>query len=335
MPEQALDIANWTRDPPAAWYSSLRDAGYTTVIPQAIDPPAGYPPGVTVPQGQKTLDAGLNLLFYLWLWLGIADPIGDIRRKLDLIAQFTGRVMRLALDVEDNTVPAPDQGGDANRYLDLIEQVLEVLQEYPVILGPPLIYSGPWYWLRWLANTWQFKDRFPAWPADYNGNRDDLTAFEWYGGWANSLYHQHTGTSTVNGTGNVDQSAIDPAEAAAMAAGKPQEPHPHPDANPLLVPMAHMADVLVVDRLNGELARKTAAGRAATPRRATLQDVVSQVATLRTDVLGPRPAAGARMAVGADLAGRRLYSAQAGQLQNAIAQFNERMARRQQYRPAA
>jgi hypothetical protein len=288
--ESALDLSNWTSDPDQSWYDRLRpEANVSTIIPQAISPPSGYPPGVTVQQGDKALAAGLNLNFYLWLWFDIADPIGDLRRKLDLITKFSGQVKRLALDVEDSTVPAPDQGGDAARYVDLTEQALAVLSEYPVVLGPPMVYSGPWFWLRWMANSWQFKDRYPVWPADYNGATDDVDNWQWFGGWSTALFHQHTGTSTVLGVGNVDQNAIAASEALAMAAGNPNPPTPQPDINPLVVPFAHVADIVVADSLNNELARKSKKGAALAPRRGIIEKVVADTVSIRTAALGQRP----------------------------------------------
>jgi hypothetical protein len=338
-PEGALDMANYTGDPSLDWFLRLRpEARIGTVIPQAIAPPAGYPRGVTREQGQKTLDAGLYLDFYLWLWFGIKDPIGDLRRKLDLIAPFAGRVQRLGLDVEDNTVPAPDQGGDLTRYLDLTEQALEVLSEYPTILGAPMLYSGPWYWLRWLANSWQFKDRFPLWPADYNGNFSDVDAWEWFGGWSTALFHQHTGTSTVLGVGNLDQNSIAQSEADAMAAGGvvPID-EPTSDLNPLVVPFAHLADVVVADTLTTELARVTKGGSLAAVRRATIKKVVADAVRLRTDALGPRiprSIRGDELDI-AELIHNRAIVGQARSMESHIRQFEVRARRRMEYREAA
>jgi hypothetical protein len=258
----------------------LKDAGFSLIIPQAIDPPAGYPPGKTAAQCAAALGAGFGLDVYLWLWFVLG--LDDLKRKLDLIARFQPTIRRLWLDVEDNTVANVAAGADPDAYLDKIEASLELLASFGAALAPG-IYTGLWYWFAWLSNSWRFKDR-AVWPAEYSGNFTDPTDFQWFGGWAYADLLQSVGTSTIGPIGNIDQSLVSPREISAMTT----QPAP-PDLNPLVVPFADLADRIVTDQLNAELARKTALGRPATIRRPIIESVRDQTIVARTAALGPRP----------------------------------------------
>jgi hypothetical protein len=72
-----------------------------------------------------------------------------------------------------------------------------------------------------------------------------------------------------------------------------------PDSNPCAelqaqidtrdVFIADIADRIVFDQIAAELARKTAGGAAASPRRAVLQSIAQQAEASRAQILGPRP----------------------------------------------
>src|SRR6266487_3392431 len=94
-----IDVSNYTGAPDARWEALAQQIALCA--PQAISPPAGYPPGVTRAQVQWSLDHKLLTVPYVWKWW--ATGTDDIKRRLDLLTPFTGQIDHLPLDVEDTT----------------------------------------------------------------------------------------------------------------------------------------------------------------------------------------------------------------------------------------
>lgn len=96
---QGADCSNWTGAPDASW-DGLADA-IDALLPQAIVPPSGYPPGVTRQQIQWSLDHGKITIPYFWKWWGTTD---NLKRALDEVAPFEGQIDAVAVDNEDTSI---------------------------------------------------------------------------------------------------------------------------------------------------------------------------------------------------------------------------------------
>src|SRR3982751_800118 len=102
MSRIGIDTSNYTGSPDARWDALAQQIALCA--PQAINPPAGYPRGVTREQVQWSLDHELLTVPYVWKWFGTG--IQDVQRRLDLLTPFTGQLDHLALDVEDTNIGA-------------------------------------------------------------------------------------------------------------------------------------------------------------------------------------------------------------------------------------
>src|SRR5438876_7730528 len=102
---QGADASNYSGAPDASW-DALAGA-IDALLPQAIDPPAGYPAGATRAQVQWGLDHGKLVVPYIWKWF--STGLDDVKRRLDLLEPFTGQIDALAADIEDTT-PGPTSG---------------------------------------------------------------------------------------------------------------------------------------------------------------------------------------------------------------------------------
>jgi hypothetical protein len=235
---RGFDVSNWTGAPDASW-DALNQGEPGVLFVQAIDPPAGYPTGVTAQQIQWGLDNGWDVVAYLWKWFSLG--LEDTSRKLDLLEPFTGRLLALANDVEDTSVgvvaaagsvptvampaealarfkrqPPPHAnmaaavGLPLQARLDQLAALWQLTDSYPTILGAQLggtiYYGGRWYHLPYLGNTTMLAERgCRLWPAQYDGVFD-LSAVTLFGGFTSDavIAKQPQGTITVGGLGNVD-----------------------------------------------------------------------------------------------------------------------------------
>lgn len=185
----AVDVSNYTGplDQPAlaAW----RQLGITSVIVQAIAPPAGFPPGVTQQQIEACTEAGLAVEAYVYLWT--ADPAG-ITRQLDLLRGMG--VDRVWLDCEDTTAATP------KARIAAIRSGLQQIEARGFEVG---IYTGRWWWTAYVANTDEFA-HYPLWASIYDGIPDRAVGFVPFGGWTSVAIKQYSGTSSLAGVGGID-----------------------------------------------------------------------------------------------------------------------------------
>lgn len=196
----AVDCSNWTGPLSAGSLQAWKTSGVGLVIVQSIDPPTGYPAGVTVQQIQAGLDAGLLVDAYVWLWFDAT--IDDIHRKTELLLPFAGALRQLWLDVEDTAA----RGYDTVVCEAKVAFALQVCDSVPVAGGRPTgIYTGRWFWepTAYMGNSEAFKDR-DLWDAHYDLNADPAAGFVPYGGWTSAAVKQYAGTSTLDSVGNVD-----------------------------------------------------------------------------------------------------------------------------------
>src|SRR5690349_19823357 len=94
----ARDVSNYTAALTPSRLAAWQAEGVGLVIVQAIEPPAGYPPGVTRQQLQACQDAGLPTDAYVYLWTN-SDVAAEMQRKLALLDGYP--IGRLWLDAED------------------------------------------------------------------------------------------------------------------------------------------------------------------------------------------------------------------------------------------
>jgi hypothetical protein len=212
----AVDISNYTDPITPAAAQALKGAGVELVLVQAVDPPPGYPAGVTRSQIQTCLDAGLAVDAYVWLWFDL--DVADIQHKLALLDGLS--VRQLWLDVEDTAAIKYDQATCEQKVSD----ALAACDAYTTTSGQKTgVYSGRWFWAdrRYMGNTTAFSDR-ELWDAQYDLVADTGT-FVPYGGWTNAAIKQYQGTTSLAGVGGLDLNVLSVGEAAELGTG-PAEP---------------------------------------------------------------------------------------------------------------
>jgi hypothetical protein len=222
MSTLAIDVSNYTSPLSAAALEAWRSNGVELVIVQAVDPPAGYPPGQTRAQIQQCLDAGLVVDAYVWIWFDL--DVEDINRKLALLDGLA--VRQVWLDVEDQAAARYDQATSEAK----VGAALEACDGYQTSSAERTgVYSGRWFWAdsRYMGNTTAFSDR-KLWDSDYDGIVDCATSFAPYGGWTSRAIKQYAGTSEFCGVGGVDMNVLSDEEAAALHGGG-EEPVPDID----------------------------------------------------------------------------------------------------------
>jgi Glycosyl hydrolases family 25 len=200
-PSRATDVSNWTGPLGARALAQWQAVGIDLVVVQAIDPPPGYPPGVTRQQLMACRDAGLTTDAYVYLWPG--DTEASLMARARLAEGLP--VRRWWLDVEQTGV-LPEAVGLGLRVLDTC----------PASISEAGIYTGRWFWDGYLGGTDAFKDR-SLWTSEYDGIVDP-TRVRLYGGWTvdQVALKQYAGTSTLAGVGNVDLNVLSTSEAARL-----------------------------------------------------------------------------------------------------------------------
>lgn len=167
------------------------------VIVQAVDPPPGYPPGVTRQQIEVCAAVGMRTDVYVYLWTN-SDVRADMLAKLALLNGLEQYVGRLWLDVEDTAAATVDQR------IQSVRRALDVLDAWSRVHGKPLtaIYAARWHWSAYMGNTVEFGER-ELWTAQYD-NIEDPDVFNPFGGWDSCALKQYRGTSNLAGVSGVD-----------------------------------------------------------------------------------------------------------------------------------
>lgn len=217
----AVDCSNFTDPLTPDAVQALKAAGVEVVIVQAVDPPPGFPAGVTRNQIQACLDGGLTVDAYVWLWFDL--DVTDTQRKLGLLSGLT--IRQLWLDVEDTAAVKYDQATcEAKVTAALVE-----CDAFVTTSGEKTgIYSGRWFWAdrRYMGNSNAFADR-ELWDANYDQVADAAVGFVPYGGWRDARIKQFRGTTSVGGVGGLDLNVLSDGEAAEL--GQPSDPPTTPD----------------------------------------------------------------------------------------------------------
>lgn len=234
-----IDMANYSGAPNASWEPLA--AQIDLCAPQALQPPPGYPPGVTAQQVQWSLEHGKVTVPYVWKWFGTG--LDDVKRRVDLLTPFTGQIDALAMDIEDTYVPAlasarrtvpalpwgafqrikrqppPVYPGGGERSATMgsstldarvaeLQAAFDYCDTFPTKSGlKTLNYSGAWYWRGYLGNTTAFATQRHNWGALYDNIYDPNVWTPW-GGWTDLAIKQPAGTSTLAGIGNLDPDVI-------------------------------------------------------------------------------------------------------------------------------
>jgi Glycosyl hydrolases family 25 len=239
------------------------------VIVQAIDPPAGYPQGVTRQQLQACQDAGVTTDAYFYLWTN-SDVRADMRRKLLLLEGF--RIGRLWLDAEDTAI-APISSRRAAMWAAYQELDLFSANRNLPKAG---LYTANWWINGYLGgDASEFKDR-PLWLAQYD-SVEDTNVVTLPSGWTSCAIKQYAGTSTLAGVGNVDLNVLSAEEEARVNGTVP----PEDDCSSCISAVAYMADDLG-DKLLAECQRSSV-------RKTVVRAVVKEMQRVRTQIVGPRP----------------------------------------------
>lgn len=276
---KSFDCSNYTSQLTSTNLQAALADGFSHAIVQSIDPPAGYPPGVTRQQIIACLNAGLTVDAYLWLWMDL--DVNDIHRKLDLLSGLG--VRQLWLDVEDLAANKYTQAQCEAKVID----ALQVCDSWAINNNLPQqftgIYSGKWYWSdpRYMGNSTTFSNR-ELWDANYDNVPDANLGFSPYGGWNSARIKQYKGTTQLGEISGVDLNVLSLAEEEEI---DPNNPNPTP---PPPVPcaefingIAYMADD-IGDALLTECKRPSV-------RKAIVRAHVKEMQRVRTQLVGPRP----------------------------------------------
>jgi hypothetical protein len=270
-----VDVSNYTstlsQGVLAAWKNQH---GVGLVIAQSLNPPAGYPPGVTRQQINACAQAGMPVDIYLWLWTN-SNVTLDIRAKLAVVDGLEGLIRKVWVDVEDTS-----QASVAAR-IGAARAAFAVADEWCLMHGKPTpgLYSARWYWPTYMGNTQEFGDR-ALWDAQYDGNPDNEAGWQPYGGWSERRIKQYAGTSTLAGQGGVDLNVLSAAEEAELT-----EPPPAP---PVDCDWGWQSKKEVVVQTAGELLSVSdqilaEANRPAGPRRSVLRQLANPEVRARAE----------------------------------------------------
>lgn len=220
----AADLSNYTSDLSVASLEAWKGNGITHAIVQAIDPPAGYPPGKTRGQVVFLAANGFTVDAYIWLWFALG--LDDIHHKLSLLDGLP--VQRLWLDVEDLAAENYNQGACEEK----VAQALAACDGWQTARGvtlPTGIYTGWWYWTdqRYMGKSTAFSDR-DLWDSNYDGHpvsdetmlRDGrIVPFEGYGGWERRAIKQYWGTMGLHDIWGIDMNVLSAEEEARLTGG--------------------------------------------------------------------------------------------------------------------
>jgi hypothetical protein len=209
----AVDISNYTGPITLDQVNAWREAGVGLVLVQAVDPPAGYPPGVTRQQLEVLRDAVMPADAYVFFWFE-ADA-GHVDRALTLLDGFP--VRRVWLDLEDTAAQRFDQATTEAKVADALQRC----DAWSQGRGLPTagIYTGHWYWADplYTGNTQAFADRL-LWDSHYDFIADASQGFRAYGGWTECVIKQHIGSSTFCNVAGLDQNCLSASYAEALGA---------------------------------------------------------------------------------------------------------------------
>lgn len=268
---RAVDASNWTGSLPVNAVKAWRDRhDVGLVIVQAIDPPPGYPMGVTRQQLLACREAGVVTDAYLWLWTH-SNVVADMQAKLALLDGF--QIGRLWLDAEDNA-PAP-----VELRRSTIRAALAQLGAWSAARGLPVpgFYTGNWWIDGCLAGDASEWAGHPLWLAQYDGVQD-AQAVRLPHGWGACAIKQYQGTSTLEGIGNVDLNVLSPSEAQRVSGGHDQD-NSHDAVAELTGALAYVCDDLGDDIWN-------------ITRSPRIREAVTEARRVRTQFVGPRPGVG-------------------------------------------
>jgi len=281
--KHAVDCSNYSAAITVEQFIDLRD-NYDcgAVIVQAVDPPAQYPPTVTQQQIEAAFEAGgIAVHAYIFWWF--QTGIEFLQRQLALLEPYAGRLHRVWLDIEDTTggparstdgpitpplgaqarliqqpPPPPSMqarrpGVSAEARIADVQSWLNVLDQYPTLLGETGIYGAAWHWDPYMGGTTVFAEQGrKIWAADYNGE-EDLTTWDNFGGWSGeAALHQYAGTSTLAGVQQIDLNVI--AESEMTVAEDRECDWGWQDKKELVVTAAGEL-LAVADQLDAEAAR--------------------------------------------------------------------------------
>lgn len=216
------------------------DAGVRLVIVQAVDPPAGYPPGQTHQQLDAVLNDGRFAAdAYVYLW---HDAIWLTDRNAHLLDGYEGMLRRVWLDVED--------AEGANYWTQNVEDVragIDICERY----SWSGIYTGRWYWTKYTMNTEDAAaSSLPLWDAHYDGI-PDVAGFVPYGGWSRRFIKQHIGRWQAG----VDLNVLHPAEEQNVNQWMGRGDMPEEDSSDAEAPAVPCADEInLLGYLQGDLA---------------------------------------------------------------------------------
>jgi hypothetical protein len=265
-----VDVSNYTGPLDTAALETWRDEhDIGLVIAQSIDPPSGYPTGVTRQQLQACADVGIATDAYLYLWTN-SDVRADMRNKLSLLEGFT--IGRLWLDAED-TAPASVATRRASMWAAFQELDLWSIDHDLPLAG---LYTGNWWINGYLdgdASEWANRS---LWLAQYDGI-DDTSVITLPKGWTSCAVKQYAGSSTLAGVGGVDLNVLSAEEAARVTGTVP----PAEECSDLINAVAYMADDLG-DQLLAECKRSSV-------RKTVVRQIVAEMQRVRTQMIGPRP----------------------------------------------
>lgn len=184
----AFDCSNYTGKFTLDEAFRAREAGFTRAIVQIIDPPSAYPASAWREQIGACAAVGLEVQAYTYLYLR-SDPAGRVGWVLQQLGMCPG-VQKLWLDVEDTE----DGVLSVNEREWSLWYAMQVARVAGVDVG---LYTGKWWWDRYMPGVTWPSYYMDLWAADYDNQQSLDTPL--FGGWSEAKMKQYAGTSQIAG----------------------------------------------------------------------------------------------------------------------------------------
>lgn len=186
IPDMSNYTSSMTKDDAINWRDNL---GVRKVWIQAINPPAGYPPGQTQQQIELFLGIGgvkVGVYFYHWY----EDYAGALNGRIDLVRPYFGELDDWVNDIEDILT---GRTWTVQQRVDSVNAANDTLGQIPTAVNKRRGYSGLWYLNGYVGGRADFFEEW--WLSQYDNIRD-ANVINTLPGMGPVIAKQYVGTST-------------------------------------------------------------------------------------------------------------------------------------------